>query len=81
MADTLNLIKEIMQSNVEFITDEQRLRPENSEVFRLWGDNRLITELTGWKPQFNIEKGLKETIAWYLKKENLHKFKTGIYNL
>jgi nucleoside-diphosphate-sugar epimerase len=81
MADTLNLIKSIMNSDVQFVTDEQRIRPENSEVFRLWGDNTLITELTGWKPEFNVENGLKETIAWYLKNENLQKFKTGIYNL
>jgi hypothetical protein len=41
MADTLNLLKEIMQSDVQFITDEQRLRPKDSEVFRLKGDNSL----------------------------------------
>ena len=56
MADTLNLIKEIMQSDVKFITDEQRLRPSNSEVFRLWGDNSLICSLTTWKPEYTIVK-------------------------
>ena len=54
MADTLNLVKEIMQSDVQFITDEQRLRPKDSEVFRLWGDNRLIKSLTGWQPEYTI---------------------------
>nr|NQU94326.1 NAD-dependent dehydratase [Bacteroidota bacterium] len=58
MADTLNLIKEIMKSDVSFVTDEQRLRPKDSEVFRLWGDNSLIESLTGWKPDYNIEQGM-----------------------
>jgi len=81
MADILKLIKEIMQSNVRFITDEQRLRPENSEVFRLWGDNTLITKLTEWRPQYSIEQGLTETIEWFSKPDNLKKYKEGIYNI
>jgi NAD dependent epimerase/dehydratase len=81
MADTLNLIKEIMQSNVQFITDEQRLRPKGSEVFRLWGDNSLITSLTEWKPRFNIECGLNETVNWFKNSKNLQKYKSGIYNI
>jgi NAD dependent epimerase/dehydratase len=79
--DTLILIQEIMKIDVEFITDQQRFRPENSEVFRLWGDNSLIKGLTGWKPKVSIKEGLKETIKWFLGAENLRKYKTGIYNL
>jgi NAD dependent epimerase/dehydratase len=81
MADTLNLIKEIMQSDVQFITDEQRLRPKDSEVFRLLGDNKLIKQLTGWQPGYSLEQGLKETITWIKNPENLKNYKTGIYNL
>ena len=81
MADTLDLIKEIMQSDVQLITDEQRLRPKDSEVFRLWGDNSLIKSLTGWQPEYSIEKGLKETIDWFTKEDNLKMYKAGIYNL
>jgi len=81
MADTLNLIKEIMQSDVQFVTDEQRLRPKDSEVFRLWGDNSLITSLTDWRPEYDIEMGLKETIDWFCKPKNLKKYKAGIYNV
>jgi NAD dependent epimerase/dehydratase len=81
MADTLNLIKEIMQSDVRFITDNQRLRPKESEVFRLLGDNSMIKELTGWQPEYTIAQGLKETVSWFLKEENLKKYKAGIYNL
>jgi nucleoside-diphosphate-sugar epimerase len=81
MADTLNLIKEIMQSDVRFITDEQRLRPKDSEVFRLMGDNKLIKELTGWQPDYSFEQGLQETFAWFKNQENLKKYKPGLYNL
>jgi nucleoside-diphosphate-sugar epimerase len=81
MADTLNLIKDIMQNDVRFITDEQRLRPKDSEVFRLKGDNQLINELTGWSPEYSIQKGLSETINWFKNPENLKKYKPGLYNL
>ena len=81
MADTLNIIKEILQSDVKFITDEQRIRPENSEVFRLWGDNTLIKELAGFKPQYTIQTGLEETCKWFTNPENLKKYKATIYNL
>ena len=81
MKDILDLIRKIMKSNVQFITDEQRLRPENSEVFRLWGDNTLIKTLTGFSPEYDIEKGLTETIYWFVNPENFKKYKTSIYNL
>jgi NAD dependent epimerase/dehydratase len=81
MADTLNLIKKIMISDVQFITDEQRIRPENSEVFRLWGDNTLIKELTGFQPDFDIKTGLTETCNWFANPENLKKYKANIYNI
>ena len=81
MKDTLELIKKIMKSDVKFITDEQRIRPQKSEVFRLWGDNSLIKELTGFEPEYTIERGLKETCEWFLKPENIRKYKSEIYNL
>jgi NAD dependent epimerase/dehydratase len=81
MMSVFNLIREIMNSNAGIITDEERVRPENSEVFRLCGDNSLITELTGWKPEHTIEQGLKKTVDWFLNGENLKKYKPGIYNL
>jgi len=80
MADTLNLIKEIMQSDVEFITDQQRIRPKDSEVFRLWGDNTLIKELTGFKPEYSIRQGLELTCEWFFK-NSLANYKVGIYNV
>jgi NAD dependent epimerase/dehydratase len=81
MRDTLNLIKDIMNSEVNFITDNQRVRPKNSEVFRLWGDNSLVKELTNFSPSYSIEEGLRITIEWFLKKENLKKYKSELYNV
>ncbi len=81
VGDTLNLIKEIMQSDVEFITEEQRIRPEKSEVFRLWCDNTLINELTGFTPKYSIREGLEKTVAWFKNPNNLAKYKSDIYNV
>lgn len=81
MADTLNLIKEIMKSDIKPVIDKQRIRPEKSEVFRLWGDNSLIKNLTGFKPEYDIRNGLETTCEWFLKKSNLLKYKTFIYNV
>ena len=80
VGDTLNLIKDLMKSDVTFITEDQRLRPEKSEVFRLWCDNSLINNLTGFEPEFTIEKGLKETVNWFLNPKNLVRYKSDIYN-
>lgn len=81
VGDTLNLIRELMHSNVEFLTDQQRLRPGKSEVFRLWCDNTKIHELTGFEPAFDIRAGLQATIDWFTRPENLAKYKAGIYNV
>lgn len=81
MKDTLDLIKNIMDSDVRFITEGKRIRPEKSEVYRLWGDNTLIQQLTGFKPNYTIEDGLRETCIWFSKPENLKKYKATIYNI
>lgn len=81
MRDTLELIAKLMNADVKFVEDEQRLRPKDSEVFRLWGDNSKIKSLTGFEPVYDIEKGLKETIEWFLNPENLSKYKADIYNV
>jgi|SRR5690554_492220 len=79
--DTLELIKDIMKSEVIFETEEQRIRPENSEVFRLWCDNSKIKELTGFEPKYSLREGLKKTIEWFTDPRNLAKYKTKIYNI
>ncbi len=63
------------------ITDNQRIRPEKSEVNRLLGDNSLIMSLTDWKPKYDLSSGLKETINWFEHSDNLKKYKTNIYNI
>lgn len=81
VGDTLNMIRELMDSDVEFLTDEQRLRPEKSEVFRLWCDNTKIRQLTGFTPDYDIRTGLQATIDWFTRPGNLAKYKADIYNV
>jgi len=81
VGDTLNLIRELMNSDVEFLTDEQRIRPGKSEVFRLWCDNTKIRELTGFQPEYDIRAGLAATVEWFTRPENLAKYKADIYNV
>jgi NAD dependent epimerase/dehydratase len=79
--DTFELIKKIMESDVTFVPEMQRMRPEKSEVFRLWCDNTLVHELTGFKPEFSLEQGLRKTVEWFLNPQNLSKYKTNLYNV
>lgn len=81
MQDVLVLIKDIMRSEVVIISDEQRIRPAKSEVLRLWGDNSLIRELTGFEPKYDLRKGLEETCKWFTDLNNLSKYKPDIYNI
>jgi len=81
VGDTLNIIRELMGSNVEFVSEEQRIRPEKSEVFRLWCDNTKIERLTGFIPEISIREGLRCTIDWFTNEDILKKYKSGIYNV
>lgn len=80
MADTLSTIARVMDADVDYVVDPQRLRPSKSEVRRLCGDNSLITSLTGWRPEVSLEEGLRRTAAWFTDPANLAKYKTDIYN-
>jgi len=80
MRHTLELIASLMGRDVDYVVDPQRLRPGKSEVFRLCGDNRLITELTDWRPQISLEEGLKRTIEWMTQPDNLRRYKSEVYN-
>lgn len=68
-----------INKNATIICKEERLRPEKSEVNRLLGCNKKILELTDWKPQYNLEHGIKETIQWI--RDNLQHYKANIYNI
>lgn len=72
------LIKQI-NPKAKIVCDEQRIRPEKSEVNRLLGSNEKIKKLTNWKPNYSFEEGIKETIEFF--KNNLDKYKTDIYNV
>ncbi|MCM3124166.1 MULTISPECIES: NAD-dependent 4,6-dehydratase LegB [unclassified Mesobacillus] len=72
------LIRQI-NPNAKIICDEERLRPENSEVNRLLGSNEKIKNLTNWRPQYTFEEGIAETIEFF--KQNLDKYKADIYNI
>ena len=73
----------IIQINpaAKIICDEQRLRPENSEVNRLLGCNEKIIKLTDWQPKYDLKHGISETIKWFQNEENLRRYKAGIYNV
>ena len=85
VGDTAQLIAEAMNAEIEIITDEARLRPENSEVERLWADNAKAKQLFGWQPSYGgregFKRGLAETAEWFVQHDNLHSYKSDIYNL
>lgn len=75
-----NIINQI-NPDAKIITDEIRLRPEKSEVERLFGSNQKIKELTNWQPHYTLESGIAETIQWFSNKANLSQYKADIYNI
>lgn len=80
MAETLRIIAELMDADVKWVTDPERLRPSKSEVFRLHGSNEKIRRLTGWHPEVSLREGLKRTIDWFTDDDNLKLYKSNIYN-
>jgi NAD dependent epimerase/dehydratase len=79
--DTFETIRRLMGSDARLVTEESRLRPAKSEVFRLWCDNSEIRRLTGFEPRYGIEEGLRRTIDWFTEPANLARYKAGIYNV
>ena len=79
--EVFNLIKELMDSDVEIFKEEERIRPENSEVQRLVCDNTKIKNATGYKQSVDLEQGLKKTIDWLSIDKNLEKYKISIFNV
>ncbi|MCI9059122.1 MAG: NAD-dependent epimerase/dehydratase family protein, partial [Lachnospiraceae bacterium] len=77
-----DLAREIISQinpKAEIICDEQRLRPQKSEVNRLLGSNEKIRKLTDWKQQYTFAEGISETIEWM--RHNMNAYKTDIYNV
>ena len=81
IGEVASIIKSEMDSDIEIVLDEQRIRPKKSEVVRLWCDNKKIKEIVNFEPTYDIFSGLRETIAWFQGKENLAKYKSDIYNI
>jgi len=85
IGDTAKAIAEVMDTDIEILTDDQRLRPEKSEVERLWADNNKAKELLGWQPAYGgldgFRRGLKETADWFANSGNLAAYKSDRYNL
>lgn len=74
-------IIDLINPKAQIIRDEIRLRPERSEVERLFGSNTKITSLTAWTQQFTLEEGLIKTINWFRDQSNLARYKSNIYNV
>ncbi|EMO29192.1 NAD dependent epimerase/dehydratase, LLPSF_EDH_00030 family [Leptospira interrogans serovar Bataviae str. HAI135] len=85
VGDTVKTIAELMKANIEVESDDQRLRPEKSEVERLWASNEKAKRLLNWEPSYGglkgLRNGLTETIEWFLDPKNLSQYKTDIYNI
>lgn len=85
IGDTVRMIAEVMNAEIRILTDEQRLRPEKSEVERLWASNAKARELLGWQPQYagvdGFRRGLSETVAWFRHPSHLAAYKSELYNL
>ena len=85
IGDTASLIAEVLGEEIEIQTDDQRLRPEKSEVERLWASNDKAKELLGWQPEYGglsgFRRGLQETILWFTESQNLAAYKSNQYNL
>ena len=85
IGDTARTIADVMGVAIAIVTDDQRLRPEKSEVERLWASNAKADELLAWQPTYGglagFRRGLEETVAWFSDPANLAGYKSGIYNV
>lgn len=81
IGDTVQMIARLLQADVEIECEQQRLRPDSSEVERLLCDNGLIVALTGFQPAFTLKEGLAATIEWLREPANLARYKVDIYNV
>ncbi|MEI8397042.1 MAG: NAD-dependent 4,6-dehydratase LegB [Rhodospirillaceae bacterium] len=83
--DTVRTIAEVIGAEIEIETDLQRLRPDRSEVERLWADNRKAAALLGWSPEYGgvegFRRGIENTVDWFRQPANQACYKSDIYNL
>ena len=85
IGDTARAIAQVMGTEIEILTGDERLRPEKSEVERLWAANAKARDLLDWQPHYagleGFRRGLAETVAWFSCPEHLALYKSDIYNL
>jgi NAD dependent epimerase/dehydratase len=81
IGDLANKIIQAINPSAKIRTDESRLRPEKSEVFRLYGSNAKLIQHSKWTQSYTLDAGLNETIEWFKKPENLSRYKANIYNI
>jgi dTDP-glucose 4,6-dehydratase len=85
IGDTAKVIAELMHKNISIEMDDVRLRPKDSEVERLWAENKKALEMLHWKPNHagleGFKIGLSKTIEWFCKTDNLKNYKSNIYNV
>lgn len=85
IGDAARIVAELMDAEVEIVNDDQRVRPVNSEVERLWASNRKAFDLMGWEPRYGgldgFRRGLAKTVAWFRDPEHLAGYKPDTYNL
>ncbi|GHU20618.1 NAD-dependent dehydratase [Betaproteobacteria bacterium] len=81
VGDVAKILVEQLNPNATIKVEDTRLRPENSEVFRLLGDNSKITQLTNWRPKYDLMAGLADTVEWFRQPDNLGKYKSWLYNV
>jgi len=85
IGETAALIAEVMGVDVAITQEQQHLRPANSEVERLWADNRKARDLLGWQPAYGgregFKRGLTETVDWFTNPSHLKQYKADLYNI
>lgn len=81
VGDVANFLISELNPEVKLVVEDERLRPEKSEVFRLIGDTRKIMALSPWRPSFDLNAGLQDTIQWFRQPANLARYKAWIYNI
>lgn len=81
IVDVAQILIDQLNPAARILVENERLRPEKSEVYRLLGDNTKIMRLTNWRPQYDLVSGLTETITWFKQPENLNRYKAWLYNI
>ena len=81
MGDLANKIAILLKKEIHIEGSDERMRPEKSEVERLWAENRKAKTLLDWQPLYDLETGLNETINWFSRPENMEFYKSGLYTI